>query len=110
MVLRGHVRISGNVFFAHLQLCRSQYRASPASHVSVSFAINQRRCLVWIFSGIIFIQPVRVNAWEDDIHYGLTKWLAFRAGFCGSVAEQLGFLAVAPDDDDRDAVALTKKE
>lgn len=30
-----------------------------------------------------------VAAWEDDFHYGLTKWLAERAGFSGTSAETI---------------------
>lgn len=30
-----------------------------------------------------------VRAWEDDVHYGLTKWLAIKAGFTPTAAEEI---------------------
>jgi hypothetical protein len=31
----------------------------------------------------------RANAWEDDVHYGLTKWLAIKAGFSETEADEI---------------------
>jgi hypothetical protein len=37
-------------------------------------------------------------AWEMDVHYGLTKWLAFQAGFSLVDAEVIARGAEAPDE------------
>src|SRR5271156_5474506 len=37
-------------------------------------------------------------AWEMDVHYGLTKWLAFQAGFSLADAEVIARGAEAPDE------------
>jgi len=38
-----------------------------------------------------------VSAWEGDVHYGLTKWLAFKAGFSLHDAELIARGAEEPD-------------
>ena len=53
---------------------------------------------------------VSAKAWEEDFHYGLTKWLAANAGFCPPHAEAVAVYAIAPDDDpQRNALELTKR-
>jgi len=37
-------------------------------------------------------------AWEMDVHYGLTKWLAFQAGFSLADAEVIARGTEAPDE------------
>jgi hypothetical protein len=45
--------------------------------------------LVVLVSVVASFGVTSVAAWEDDFHYGLTKWLAERAGFSGASAETI---------------------
>jgi hypothetical protein len=52
-----------------------------------------------LYSGIIFtLVAIRAAAWEKDLHYGLTKWLAYQAGFSLDDAETIAKGAEAPDE------------
>lgn len=46
---------------------------------------------------IIFI-ALRGHAWGKDLHYGLSKWLAFKAGFSLDNAEIIALGTEAPDE------------
>jgi hypothetical protein len=48
---------------------------------------------------MIFV-AIRCVAWEKDLHYGLTKWLAFKAGFTLADSETIAEGAEAPDEGD----------
>ena len=45
------------------------------------------RKTVLYFGVIITLVAIRAAAWEKDLHYGLTKWLAYEAGFSLDDAE-----------------------
>lgn len=54
---------------------------------------------VWICTICIFLFVVgHASAWEADVHYGLTKWLAFEAGFSLEDAEAIAAGAQTPDE------------
>jgi hypothetical protein len=46
-----------------------------------------------IFLSLIFLlsQSSLASAWEADVHFGLTKWLAIQAGFDRSEAETIAY-------------------
>ena len=51
--------------------------------------------------GLAFVTvffALRGSAWEKDLHYGLTKWLAFKAGFSLENAEVIALGTEAPDE------------
>ena len=52
-------------------------------------------CLVCI--GLLFLSGVAAG-WETDLHYGLTKWLAFQAGFSLQDAEVIARGTQEPDE------------
>ncbi len=39
-----------------------------------------------LLAGLVFAE-IRLNAWEGDVHYVLTRWLAVKAGFSDADAE-----------------------
>ncbi len=52
-----------------------------------------------------------VHAWEADVHYGLTKWLAMRAGIDEQTADKIALADWNLDlDPNRDAITVTIKE
>src|SRR5208282_1208697 len=56
------------------------------------------RKTVLYFGVIITLVAIRAAAWEKDLHYGLTKWLAYEAGFSLDDAETVAKGAEAPDE------------
>ena len=38
-------------------------------------------------------------AWEADVHYGLTRWLAIKAGFPQEYAKSIAYYTEQPDED-----------
>lgn len=57
------------------------------------------RLLTWICAVCIILFTVEyASAWEPDVHYGLTKWLAFEAGFSLEDAEAIAAGAEEPDE------------
>lgn len=47
---------------------------------------------------VVICIALRSSAWEKDLHYGLTKWLAFKAGFSLDNAEIIALGTEAPDE------------
>jgi hypothetical protein len=47
---------------------------------------------------LVSLLSTSLLAWEMDVHYGLTKWLAFQAGFSLADAEVIARGAEAPDE------------
>lgn len=47
---------------------------------------------------VVICIALRSSAWEKDLHYGLTKWLAFKAGFSLENAEIIALRTEAPDE------------
>lgn len=48
--------------------------------------------------GVCLALGVSAGAWETDLHYGLTKWLAVKAGFADSEAEAIAQGTQSADD------------
>jgi hypothetical protein len=42
---------------------------------------------------------LRTHAWEADVHYGLTRWLALKAGFAPEYADAIAYYAQQPDEE-----------
>lgn len=53
-----------------------------------------RLCAAALSIGLL-VPVSSVNAWESDVHYGLTKWLAIHAGF---TAQQASWMPTATKD------------
>lgn len=55
---------------------------------------------------VLLVCATPVTAWEDDVHFGLTKWLALRAGYHEKVAHLLAIRNVGADEGILDARKL----
>jgi hypothetical protein len=67
-------------------------------------------CGAFLTSALLAACGVSARAYEADFHYGLTKWLAVRAGFCDGDAETIAQGTLAPDEDSREATALVMSQ
>ncbi len=56
------------------------------------------RSLLYLVGAGILILSTAAAGWETDLHYGLTKWLAFQAGFNLEDAEVIAHGTQEPDD------------
>src|SRR5712671_4511517 len=52
---------------------------------------------IFYFGILVTLAAMRTLAWEKDLHYGLTKWLAFQAGFSLDDAETIAKGTQSPD-------------
>lgn len=57
----------------------------------------RRSCTILAVIHVVAAPPIR--AYESDLHYALTKWLAVKAGFCDGAAEAIARGVMRPDDD-----------
>lgn len=58
--------------------------------MSLSFGGLSRTCGVVLLSAVLlFAGPRQAEAWDADVHYGLTKWLAVNAGFTQDDAQTI---------------------
>jgi hypothetical protein len=64
------------------------------------------RTLVLCVWAAALLVPGAVRAWESDMHYGLTKWLALQAGYREDAAEMIADRAESIDGHIVDAVHL----
>src|SRR5262245_21221945 len=64
----------------------SQVFISRGSRLKASDSFR-RYCVALLLSGLIV--PGTVSAFESDVHFGLTQWLALQAGFVPREAEAL---------------------
>src|SRR5262249_34509262 len=55
---------------------------------------------------LLLVVATDALAYEDDVHYGLTKWLALKAGFTSNDAEQIALGSKYVDGGALDAVRL----
>ena len=55
---------------------------------------------------ILFTCATPALAWEDDVHFGLTKWLALQAGYPDKLAHLLASRNVGADEGILDARKL----
>ncbi len=57
------------------------------------------RHILFCLTVLIFLLPkTEVHCWESDTHYGLTKWLAVKAGFSLDDAEIVAAGAESADE------------
>jgi hypothetical protein len=64
-----------------------------------------------LVSGAVFLVvactlPPSASAWEDDVHFGLTKWLAFKIGYTEKAAQAIARSNVETDEGLFDARTL----
>lgn len=53
---------------------------------------------LFLLVGLTLFPTSRLLCWETDTHYGLTKWLAVKAGFSLQDAEAIALAVQAPDE------------
>ena len=54
-------------------------------------------CALVISASLVVLAPSALLAWEEDLHYGLTKWLAYKAGFSLADAETIALGTIEID-------------
>src|SRR2546428_8821266 len=59
--------------------------------------------VILLISADVLTMPFPAGAWEADVHYGLTKWIAIQAGFTENAAERAAQKTVAADEGILDA-------
>ena len=55
-------------------------------------------------TAVLLLTVTAASAWENDFHYGLTKWLALQAGFGREDAEKIAIANVEADVGSEDAI------
>lgn len=67
------------------------------------------RCWAWCWAVVAMCLPSLASAYEDDVHYGLSHWLAQSAGFSAEDAEVLARANVNFDHSGLSAITLVRQ-